>query len=83
MKYSDVSMHTLCLILYITLDCGLWLHLQSILKSNIFLFYNSDILLMSYQECCVATCKPFCFAVPDDGCLMLKHVGISNVMYDF
>jgi len=39
---------------------------------------------MSYQECCVATCKTtFYFGFLEDGSLMLKHVGILNVMYDF
>jgi hypothetical protein len=39
---------------------------------------------MSCQECCVATCKTtFSFGFPEDGALMLKHVGIVNVMYDF
>jgi hypothetical protein len=38
---------------------------------------------MLYQVCCVATCKPFCFGFPEDGALMLKHVAILKVMYDF
>jgi len=39
--------------------------------------------MSSYQECCVATCKPFYFGFPENGALMLKRVGILNVMYDF
>jgi hypothetical protein len=31
----------------------------------------------------LATCKPFYFGFPDDGALMLKCVGILNVMCDF
>jgi len=38
---------------------------------------------MSYQECCVAACKHFYIGFPEDGALMLKHVGILNVMCDF
>jgi len=33
--------------------------------------------------CCVATRKPFCFGFPEDGTMMLKHVAVLKVMYDF
>jgi hypothetical protein len=34
------------------------------------------------EACCVSTCKSLYFELPEDGALMLKHIGILSVMYD-
>jgi len=33
--------------------------------------------------CCVGTGEPAHFGLPEDGALLLKHVGILYVMYGF